>query len=153
MLVTANIFTSLPWHNYYGFFGFIWYILLACGLFQVFRKAGQEGWKAIIPIYNLYICFKIAGRESFFWLWGGCMLLAGLCSWMSGFILLFWVGIIAWVLSIVAALLLADMWFCLSQAFGHGLPFALGLIFLNPLFIIILGFGSDRYRYNYFNRY
>jgi len=33
-----------------------------------------------------------------------------------------------------------------SRSFGHGIPFALGLMLLNPLFVLYLGFGPDRYR-------
>jgi hypothetical protein len=36
-------------------------------LWQVFVKAGQPGWKAIIPIYNYYIMLKIVGRPGW-WL-------------------------------------------------------------------------------------
>ena len=32
-----------------------------------------------------------------------------------------------------------------SKAFGHGAGFTLGLIFLNPIFLLILGFGSSQY--------
>ncbi|MEY8309106.1 DUF5684 domain-containing protein [Erysipelotrichaceae bacterium 51-3] len=152
MLTLANIYTSLPWNNFYGWGGFLWYLLLALGLFQVFSKAGEQGWKAIIPIYNLYICFKISRRESYFWLWGACTIIAALLSWMSGFWLFFWVQIVAWIFSIGSVFLLADMWFNLSVAFGHGFPFALGLTFLNPIFIMILGYGGDQYRYG-FRRY
>ncbi|WP_283651066.1 DUF5684 domain-containing protein [Ileibacterium valens] len=152
MTFTANIYTSLPWNNYYGFFGFIWYILLACGLFQTFRKAGEEGWKAIIPIYNLYICFKIANKESMFWLWGGSLLLSGLFAWMSNLAIFFLLGAVSTIFSLIAALLLADMWYGISVNFGHGFGFALGLIFLNPLFIIILGFGDSQYR-SFYHRY
>lgn len=149
MFQTANIYTSLPWNNFYGWAGFLWYVVLAIGLYQVFTKAGQEGWKAIIPFYNLYICFKISGRESFFWLWAGCTIIGGLLSWMGGFWLFFLLRIVAWVFSIASALLLADMWFNMSMAFGHGFLFALGLIFLNPIFIMVLGFGNDQYRYGF----
>lgn len=149
MFQTANIYTSLPWNNFYGWAGFLWYVVLAIGLYQVFTKAGQEGWKAIIPFYNLYICFKISERESFFWLWAGCTIIGGLLSWMGGFWLFFLLRIVAWVFSIASALLLADMWFNMSMAFGHGFLFALGLIFLNPIFIMVLGFGNDQYRYGF----
>jgi hypothetical protein len=33
----------------------------------------------------------------------------------------------------------------LAKSFGRGTGFALGLIFLSPIFLLILGFGSDRY--------
>ena len=37
-------------------------------------------------------------------------------------------------------------WNDLSNAFGHGLGFTLGLIFLAPIFVLILAFGSSEYR-------
>ena len=36
------------------------------GLWFVFEKAGEPGWAAIIPIYNLLITIKIAGKP---WWW------------------------------------------------------------------------------------
>ncbi|MEI3168770.1 MAG: DUF5684 domain-containing protein [Lachnospiraceae bacterium] len=33
----------------------------------------------------------------------------------------------------------------LARAFGHGTGFTIGLFFLNPIFKLILGFGSDQY--------
>ena len=33
----------------------------------------------------------------------------------------------------------------LSRAFGHGIGFAIGLMFLQPIFMLILGFGNDPY--------
>lgn len=33
----------------------------------------------------------------------------------------------------------------LSVSFGHGVGFTLGLIFLNPIFTLILAFGSSEY--------
>ena len=39
----------------------------------------------------------------------------------------------------------AYLLFKLAQSFGHGVGFTLGLIFLNFIFMLILGFGSDEY--------
>jgi len=33
------------------------------GLWKIFEKFGEPGWAAIIPIYNIYIMFKIIGWE------------------------------------------------------------------------------------------
>ncbi|MFQ3274945.1 MAG: hypothetical protein ACI9SF_000078 [Candidatus Nanohaloarchaea archaeon] len=42
---------------------FVLGILVAAfaSLWKAFEKAGVDGWKAIIPIYNLYLVLKIAG--------------------------------------------------------------------------------------------
>ncbi|WP_276931172.1 DUF5684 domain-containing protein [Dubosiella newyorkensis] len=72
--------------------------------------------------------------------------MGGLCSWLSGFALLFWLGAFSWILSILSMLVLAYMWYNLALSFGYDFLFALGLIFLNPIFIMILGFGASRYR-------
>jgi len=37
-------------------------LLTIAGLWGVFQKAGQPGWKILIPVYNLYIWVKIAGK-------------------------------------------------------------------------------------------
>ena len=31
------------------------YIILVAGMWKMFEKAGIDGWKAIIPIYNIYL--------------------------------------------------------------------------------------------------
>ena len=33
----------------------------------------------------------------------------------------------------------------LAKAFGRGTGFGIGLIFLTPIFALVLGFGSDTY--------
>ena len=37
-------------------------VLVIAGLWKVFTKAGQPGWAAIIPIYNVYILLQVVGR-------------------------------------------------------------------------------------------
>ena len=40
--------------------------------------------------------------------------------------------------------------FRMSAAFGHGLGYAIGLFILNPLFVLIIGLGRDRYQGSYY---
>src|ERR1700675_4595636 len=49
-----------------GGLGLIVGIFLVVAMWKVFSKAGQPGWAAIIPIYNLYVWCKIVGRP---WWW------------------------------------------------------------------------------------
>ena len=62
----------------------------------------------------------------------------------DGFLLSF----VGWICS-VAGLVIGIMGLHkVSKAFGHGAGFTLGLIFLNPIFLLILGFGSSQYMGN-----
>ncbi len=51
-------------------------ILLAtiAGLWKIFEKAGEKGWKALIPVYNYYIWLKILRRP---WWWIFIFLIPG----------------------------------------------------------------------------
>lgn len=41
------------------------YVLQIIGWWKIFTKAGEAGWKSLIPLYNLYIsCTKSAGKAS-----------------------------------------------------------------------------------------
>jgi Family of unknown function (DUF5684) len=99
--------------------GLIVGILSIVGLWVVFTKAGEAGWKSIIPIYNTIIILKIVGRP---WWW----------------ILLMLIPIVDFFVFVIVYL---DM----SKSFGHGIGFALGLIFLPFIFLLVLAFGSSKY--------
>ena len=107
----------------------IWMLSLAISVFaivcvwKIFKKAGREGWEAIIPIYNIIVYFKICGINPWVLLW----------------ILLPFVGsIIVFVFTIKACVNLA-------KAFGKTSGFAVGLIFLGYIFQAILAFDSSVY--------
>ena len=93
---------------------------------KIFTKAGEKGWKSIIPIYNSVVLFKIIGLSP--WL---------LLIYLAAFIPV--IGSIAViVLSIVSV-------YYLSKSFGKGAGFTVGLIFLPQIFQLILAFGSAEY--------
>ncbi|NOK62005.1 MAG: hypothetical protein GFH27_549289n301 [Chloroflexi bacterium AL-W] len=94
-------------------------VAVIAGMWKVFTKAGQPGWAAIIPIYNVFVLLKIGGRP---WWW---------------LLLLF--------VPVVNIIVLILIWFDLAKAFGKGVGFALGLYFMSPIFIPLLGFGDAEY--------
>ena len=104
-------------------------IMLAVAVFsivamwKVFKKAGKEGWAALIPIYNLVVLFQISGIDPKKLLW---------------FLLPFIGQIIVFVYLIMAYINLA-------KAFGKPSGFAAGLIFLNVIFMGILAFDDSVY--------
>jgi ABC-type sulfate transport system permease subunit len=95
-------------------------VLLIAAMWKVFSKAGQPGWAAIIPIFNVYIMCKVAGRPG----WWLLLMLIPLVN------------------IIVAIVLSIDI----AKRFGKGVGFAIGMILLPFIFWPILGFGSAQYQ-------
>lgn len=128
----------------YLIFALVWWILQIIANWNIFTKAGEAGWKSPIPIYGDYVSYKIAWQTSYFWL---SFILGIVASYVSSANLneSIFLTVIATLLRIVIAVI--NIMYCikLSRAFGHGIGFAIGLILLQPIFLLILGFGSDQY--------
>lgn len=109
-------------------------IISIIGMWKMFTKAKEEGWKAIIPVYNMYTLCKIIGVSPWWLLivFGSALL-----------------GIIPFVGYIVemAALIYFGILLSVSTAnsFGKDTGFAIGIYFLAPVFYCILGFGKAEY--------
>jgi len=115
------------------------YLLLALGRWQMFEKMGQPGWKGFIPIYSDYVLYGSCWETTFFWV---AIIASAVCA----------IGgadsrsLLVSLAGIVAGVMEASLALRVSRSFGHGFLFALGLMLLNPLFVLYLGFGPDRYR-------
>lgn len=105
---------------YYGSF-FVVYIIEAIACMKIFEKAGVTSWYAWIPIFNTYWLTKIATGNG--WL----------------FLLVF----IPCVGSLIYVILLGIK---LSGAFGCGGGMIALLILLEPIGLLVLGFGSAQYQ-------
>ncbi len=94
-------------------------VLSIVAIWRIFTKAGEPGWASIIPIYNTYVLYKIIFGNGWYFL----TLLIPLVNIVFGIML----------------------YFKLAKAFGHGVGFGFGLLFLNPIFMLILAFDSSEY--------
>ena len=94
-------------------------VLGVIALWKIFEKAGEPGWAAIIPFYNLYVLFKIT--------WGN--------GWKFLFLLIPFANIVFAIITTVK----------LAKAFGKSGGFAVGLIFLSIIFYCILAFDQSIY--------
>lgn len=127
----------------FAVFGMIFYILQIVAYWKIFTKAGEPGWKSIIPIYNSYTQFKITWTPIMFWAALACFLVGSFLGGMDSAI-----SILGMVLMTAGTVINLIATHKLSVAFGHGLAFTFGLILLNPIFMLILGFGSSQYEGN-----
>ncbi|MCI8346485.1 MAG: signal peptidase I [Bacilli bacterium] len=98
-------------------------ILSIIAMWKIFTKAGKPGWASIIPIYNIIVLFQ----------------LVGLTPWL---LLLYFIPIINVIAAIVLMIMVSIR---LAKAFGKSSGFTVGLIFLNTIFILILGLGDSKY--------
>lgn len=128
----------------YLIFAFVWWILQIIANWIIFTKAGEAGWKSLIPIYGDYVSYKIAWQTSYFWL---NFILGILLSYVSNANLNESMFLSLIVILLKIALTVINIMYCvkLARAFGRGIGFAIGLILLQPIFLLILGFGSDQY--------
>jgi hypothetical protein len=95
------------------------FAVIIAGLWKAFEKAGQPGWAAIVPIYNIYVMTVIAKKPA----WWIVMLIIPI------------VGIV------FAILLMIEI----AKQFGQGAGFGVGLALLGFIFWPILGFGDAKY--------
>ncbi|MGN1432453.1 MAG: DUF5684 domain-containing protein [Ruminococcus sp.] len=125
----------------------VYYAITVIAWWKIFKKAGEPGWKAIIPFYSCHTIFKICWKPAFFWL---MLVLTVAGSVMTGFKLSLCgfesvIYIIGYALVLLALYIDVLHSFKLSNAFGHGTGFALGLVFLPTIFCLILAFGKSKY--------
>lgn len=101
----------------------VWLVVLVVAIvamWKIFAKAGQPGWAAIIPIYNIYITLKIVGRPGWW-------------------VLLYFIPLVQIVVSLVVSIDLAKS-FGKSDLFG-----VVGLWLFSLIGYLMLAFGSAKY--------
>ena len=89
------------------------------GMWRLFKKAGYNGWEAIVPFYNTYV----------------------LCDLVFGNGLYFLISFIPYVNVVFVYVL----YFKLASVFNKDIGYGLGLIFLTPIFIIMLAYDGNAY--------
>ena len=105
--------------------GYIIFMLVIAAFYifcywKVFEKAGQPGWAAIIPFYNIYVMLQIVGKP----------------GWWLILMLIPCVNII------IALLIYLEM----ARVFGKSTGFGIGLFLLGIVFLPILAFGDAEYQ-------
>jgi len=140
-------------------------IAVVISTWKIFRKAGEKGWKSLIPFYDSLTLFRITGKPVW---WIVPIVVVPVCAlavfiywavlnfdtfrntglmdippqiWITGGSLLGVLGI-----SLIAAIVFyAFTMIALSRCFSAPRYFPLGLIFLSEIFLPILAFGKYKY--------
>jgi hypothetical protein len=94
-------------------------LLIIASQWIVFKKAGQAGWKCLVPFYNMYILMIISGKPGW---------------WMF----LLFIPLVGLAIFLFAMLSLA-------KKFGRSELFGVGLLLLPMIFFPLLAFGDSEY--------
>lgn len=106
LLITLFYLVALAFYLYVGW--------------RIFEKAGKEGWKALVPIYNLVVLLRIVGRP------------------------VWWIALC--LIPLINIIVIAVVYIDLAKSFGKGTGFGLGLAFLGFIFAPLLAFGDAEYK-------
>jgi len=101
-----------------GFYGLVIAAIVA-GMWKAFAKAGEPGWAAIIPIYNIIVLLKISGQPA--------------------------VRVIFWLIPIVGIYFQIVDTLGFVRSYGKDIGYLLLLILLPFVGWPMLGFGSAQY--------
>ena len=141
-------------------FALIFYILMVIANWRIFEKAGEKGWKSLIPIYNVYIMFKIVKMKTWFWYLIMINVIAAIMYMIEGFnpyatteigtttlsFAIYPMSTIALIFVTVVELIATIIYsYRTAKVFGKSTGFAVGLFFLPWIFWFILAFGKAKY--------
>jgi hypothetical protein len=103
----------------FGIIGLAVVVVMIASMWKVFVKAGQPGWAAFVPIYNVLMLLKITGKPTW---WFALFLVPG-----------------------VNLIIMALVTIQLAKTFGKSAGFGLGMLLLGFIFYPILAFGDAHY--------
>ena len=124
-----------------GIIAFVWWLIKTIALWKAFTKAGEAGWKAIIPIYHTYIEYKLAGMKN--WFWYG--LLIAVVIWIIAAFVPDQQELLTNIASAIVGIIYIVVTFKFARKFGWGVFTSILFVLFYPICILILGFGDSKY--------
>ena len=117
----------------------------AIGYFKMFKKAGQRGWFAFVPLLREYAIFKMAWTVKAFIISTAFLVVFQICGESENIL----VSLVAVVLGIAWIVMQVKLLLRVAKAFGKGKGWAALLFFLPFVATLILGFGNAEYLGNF----
>lgn len=123
----------------------VYYIALTVAQYKLFQKAGEKGWKALIPIYSVFVSHHLIGMRHIWFIldlifWGIEILLEVFHNtppWVEE--TFFSVAIVVTIISEILHIIRLCYCYTKSELFG------IGMFLCPPLFSLILAFSKDEY--------
>jgi hypothetical protein len=95
------------------------YVFTSLCYARILKKAGLDGWWGWVPFLNFFGIIKAVGREPWW--------------------------IVLYLIPCTSFIAVIIIYLDLAKSFGKSTGYALGLIFLSPIFLAMLAFGDSQY--------
>ena len=122
--------------------GLIRYLMTAIGYSKMYRKAGEAGWKAFIPVYNTYNNYKISWTGKMFFLSAALNILVTALS--NSAMLAAQLAVIAAGIALIVVIFKQNI--KMAKLFGKGAGTGIALIFFPGITSLILGLGKAEFK-------
>ena len=117
------------------------YLMTAIGYAKMYRKAGEAGWKAFIPVFNTYNNYKISWNGKLFFLYAALFIAStALGAFAEGAM-----GLVTGAISLAIVVLAVMQNIKMAKAFGKGAGTGIALILFPGITSLILGLGKAEY--------
>ena len=136
LILVAGIFAAIM------ALGVIRYLLTAIGYSKMYRKAGEAGWKAFIPVYNTNNNYKISWTGKFFFLSAALYILVTALS--NSAMLAAQLAVIAAGIALMVVTVKQNV--KMAKLFGKGAGTGIALIFFPGITSLILGLGKAEFQ-------
>lgn len=138
-MIGAGVFGDISVLTFIG--RILWFFISAIGYRKMFQKAGDAGWKAFIPFYNDFVCFKFAWNTKMYW----PLLISDLLIYFlpgSDYLV---TGLLIWVCMIISLVLNVKLDIRIAKSFGKNKGWGVLLLFFPVVIRLILGYGKAEY--------
>jgi len=125
-----------------GIISLILWVLQVIALWKIFTKAGQSGWKAIIPLYNVFIMFKISWSTMWFWI---SLIVFVLASALLSFATVTICVVLGGLLMLFYNIVMLIMLFKFVRSFNWGVGMFILTIIVPVIMLFVLAFGKAEY--------
>jgi len=120
-------------------------ILITIAEWKILTKAGEKGWKSLIPFYSIFVSHHIVGMAHIWFIlemiiWFIETVIAAFVEFPEWFELSFMV--LTLVFTLVSEIIHINK---MCKCFGKDTGFKIGMIFLPYIFSMIIAFGSAKY--------
>ena len=122
--------------------GVIRYLLKSIGYSKMYRKAGEAGWKAFIPVYHTYNNYKISWNGKMFFLSAALYILVTALS--NSAMLAAQLAVIAAGVAMIVVTVKQNI--KMAKLFGKGAGTGIALIFFPGITSLILGMGKAEFQ-------